>query len=130
MLQVYLEKYSYVRTYINFTGSGVCEILKGGTVTRRGKQGKGRSGCETQGLCPWVWYWGRRPPWLVYCVLPLRITCTLDKSGYVRILLFLTKYSWISIKIQKGTLIYFRIQRNKSVNSNLDAYCGKNSIYE
>ena len=73
MLQVYQEKYSYVRTYINFTGSGVCEIQEGGTVIRRDKQGKERSGCETQGLRPWVLCWGRRPPWLVYCVLPLRI---------------------------------------------------------
>ena len=49
MLQVYLENYSYVRTYINFTGSGVCEIQKEEPSLVETSKGKKDLGAKPKG---------------------------------------------------------------------------------
>ena len=72
------RKYSYVRTYINFTGSGVREILKGEPSLVETSKGKNYQGCDTQGLRPWVLGWGRRP--LLACVLHLAATNPTDST--------------------------------------------------
>ena len=60
MLQVYREKYSYVRTYINFTGSGsgVREILTGEPSLVEASKGKEDLGAKPKGsalgYCPGV----------------------------------------------------------------------------
>ena len=73
MLKVYREIYSYVRTYIDFTGSGVCEILQGEPSLVGTRKGKEIGGAIPKGEALGYWTRGRIPPWLVYCVLLLRI---------------------------------------------------------
>ena len=71
---MYREIYSYARTYIDFTGSGVCEILKGEPSLVETRKGKAIGGAIPKVFALGYWTWGRiPPPWLVYCVLPLRI---------------------------------------------------------